>query len=142
MNSPFKAYTRYNFSICFNLTVMAIFYFITSCAANMEQSSASLDVERMGKAGSYSNTHEIEKRIRDEYRRWKGTRHRLGGTGSRGIDCSGFVSVIYKNLFNIALPRTTKLQVKKGNPYLLRSFRLEIWYFLNLPAIHDMSAFF
>jgi cell wall-associated NlpC family hydrolase len=116
MNSPFKAYTRFKFSIWSNLIVMAIFYFITACAAKMEQSTASFDFERMGEAGSYSSANEVEKRILKEYRRWKGTRHRLGGTGSRGIDCSGFVSVIYKNLFNIDLPRTTKLQVKKGKP--------------------------
>lgn len=134
MNSPFKAYKRFNFSICFNLTVMAIFYFITSCATNMEQSTASLDLERMGKARSYSNAHDIEKRIRDEYRRWKGTRHRLGGTGGRGIDCSGFVSVIYKSLFNIDLPRTTKLQVKKGKPISFKKLQAGDLVFFKPPS--------
>jgi cell wall-associated NlpC family hydrolase len=40
----------------------------------------------------------------------------LGGTGRGGIDCSGFVRAVYKNVFNIELPRTTKGQVKQGRP--------------------------
>ena len=47
---------------------------------------------------------------------WKGTRHQLGGTGSKGIDCSGFVKAVYKDVFNINLPRTTKAQVRQGKP--------------------------
>ena len=65
---------------------------------------------------SYFDDTEIEKRLRQEYRRWQGTRHRLGGTGSRGIDCSGFVKEIYKNVFKVDLPRTTKAQVRQGRP--------------------------
>jgi cell wall-associated NlpC family hydrolase len=40
----------------------------------------------------------------------------LGGTGQKGIDCSGFVRAVYRNAFNIELPRTTKAQVKEGVP--------------------------
>ncbi len=28
----------------------------------------------------------------------KGTRHRLGGTSRQGIDCSGFVKAVYKDV--------------------------------------------
>lgn len=66
---------------------------------------------------------EIENRIRDEYRRWKGTQHRLGGAGNRGIDCSGFVREVYKNVFNIDLPRTTNAQVKQGRPILFNALQ-------------------
>lgn len=57
---------------------------------------------------------EIEKRLRQEYRRWQGTRHRLGGSSRRGIDCSGFVKAVYKDVFNIDLARTTQAQVRQG----------------------------
>ena len=62
-----------------------------------------------------SDSHEIEKRIRNEYTQWKGSQHRLGGTDQNGIDCSGFVREVYKTLFNMDLPRTTKEQVKEGS---------------------------
>ena len=62
---------------------------------------------------------DIEQRILDQYQRWKGTRHRLGGSGSQGIDCSGFVRVVYRDAFNISLPRTTKAQVHEGKSVAL-----------------------
>lgn len=34
---------------------------------------------------------------------WLGTRYKLGGTSKSGIDCSGYVMVIYKELYGIAL---------------------------------------
>lgn len=37
---------------------------------------------------------------------WLGTPYRLGGNGSQGIDCSGFVREIYKNVYNRPLHRT------------------------------------
>jgi cell wall-associated NlpC family hydrolase len=70
----------------------------------------------MGKAQRQPQTNNVEQRILEEYYRWKGTRHQLGGTGSKGIDCSGFVKAVYKDVFNINLPRTTKAQVRQGRP--------------------------
>jgi len=58
----------------------------------------------------------VEKRILDEYQQWRGTRHKMGGTGSKGIDCSGFVKAVYRDAFNIDLPRTTKEQAALGKP--------------------------
>jgi cell wall-associated NlpC family hydrolase len=58
----------------------------------------------------------IEQLLRSEANRWKGTPHRLGGNSRKGIDCSGFVSKLYKNLFNIRLPRSTRDQVRVGKP--------------------------
>ena len=57
---------------------------------------------------------DIENMIRAEYRRWQGTQHRLGGNDRNGIDCSGFVKLVYRDLFDIDLPRTTREQVRQG----------------------------
>ncbi len=54
--------------------------------------------------------------LRNEYHHWKGTPYRLGGNNKKGIDCSAFVQVIYKNSFNIKLPRGTKTQAETGYP--------------------------
>ena len=35
---------------------------------------------------------------------WSGTKYKMGGTTRKGIDCSGYVMVVYKELYHIDLP--------------------------------------
>ncbi len=55
-----------------------------------------------------------EQKLRQAVHQWIGTPHRMGGTRQDGIDCSGLVTVVYRDLFDIRLPRTTRQQVKYG----------------------------
>ena len=97
------------------LAVPAIIFFAISCATHTTlQATGSVETETSARAKRYPDSRETEKLIYGEYMRWSGTRHRLGGTGQGGIDCSGFVRAVYKNVFNTELPRTTKTQVKQG----------------------------
>ncbi len=50
-----------------------------------------------------------------QYNEYKGTPYRLGGTSKRGVDCSGFTQLTFKNKFNIHLERTTREQIKMGH---------------------------
>jgi cell wall-associated NlpC family hydrolase len=45
---------------------------------------------------------------------WRGTPHRLGGTTRRGVDCSALTSALYRDAFDLALPRSTRDQVRTG----------------------------
>ena len=103
-------------SLCIHgLSVLAVFLLISACATPPKQSGVTITGSPHAHVAKRdSGVTEIEKRLREEYRLWMGTRHRLGGTGSRGIDCSGFVKVVYKDVFNIDLPRTTGAQVRQG----------------------------
>ena len=49
-----------------------------------------------------------------QYNEWKSVRYRAGGMSKRGIDCSGFVYLIYRSKFGIDLPRSTDLQSSLG----------------------------
>jgi lipoprotein Spr len=40
--------------------------------------------------------------------RWIGVPYRNGGTSKKGVDCSGFVGIVYKTITNRTLPRTTQ----------------------------------
>jgi len=97
------------------LSVLAVFLLISACATHPKHSGVTITGSpHPHVVRGDPDDAEIEKRLREEYRLWMGTRHRLGGTGSRGIDCSGFVKVVYKDVFNIDLPRTTLSQVREG----------------------------
>lgn len=116
MNALFRFLKQTNLLIWFSATALVLSIFTTSCTTNQKQLAVvNPDLNRARTGQKKSQIINIEQCILDEYSRWKGTYHRLGGTGSQGIDCSGFVKAVYKDAFNIILPRTTKTQVRKGN---------------------------
>ncbi|MBK8014047.1 MAG: C40 family peptidase [Deltaproteobacteria bacterium] len=53
-------------------------------------------------------------RIRNFARQWLGTHYQWGGDSKAGIDCSAYVRRMYRRLFDVELPRTTKQQINLG----------------------------
>ena len=112
-----KTFWRYKSIICLYLMVLFTALLTTSCATKTEiRSMDSVAVDSPGPTRAYSDSPHIEMRLRNEYRKWEGTEHSLGGSDYDGVDCSGFVKVIYKKIFDIEMPRTTRQQVKTGVP--------------------------
>ncbi len=56
----------------------------------------------------------IQKRLAKHFRSWQRTPYRLGGNSKRGVDCSGFVQITYRDVFSRSIPRTTALLAKRG----------------------------
>lgn len=52
--------------------------------------------------------------LSEHQRDWAGTRYRLGGSSRKGVDCSAFMQITFRDLFGIDLPRTTTEQSKEG----------------------------
>lgn len=48
------------------------------------------------------------RKLRKEVEKWIGTPYKSGGSSTKGTDCSGFVSSVYKKVYDIKLPRTSK----------------------------------
>lgn len=99
---------------CFKLAILtAILSLGVSCATHSKpRPTAYFPVNTL----SGNDLHRTERYLRQEYGRWKGTKHKMGGTDQRGLDCSGFVKTVYENVFNVDLPRTTKGQLRVGTP--------------------------
>lgn len=57
---------------------------------------------------------EVRERLLAQYREWQGVPYRLGGTDKRGVDCSAFTQVTFRQKLGLNLPRTTKGQVTQG----------------------------
>ena len=60
------------------------------------------------------STEPIQKKLIQSYKNWKGTKYKLGGDSTEGIDCSGLTRRIYREVFGIELPRNSREQVKRG----------------------------
>ncbi|WP_058909822.1 NlpC/P60 family protein [Entomohabitans teleogrylli] len=52
--------------------------------------------------------------LNDQLTTWYGTPYRYGGMSSRGVDCSGFVLVTFRDKFALQLPRMTSAQAEIG----------------------------
>jgi cell wall-associated NlpC family hydrolase len=60
------------------------------------------------------DSHTAKNTLYKKYKKWQGVRYQLGGLSRNGIDCSGFVHIVYKYGFEINLPRTAHLQSRVG----------------------------
>jgi len=119
-----KTICRHYLLVGAGITALALSVFATSCSTNSKPPAAAApDTNRAAIAKEQPKTGSVEQRIFEEYQRWKGTRHQLGGSGSDGIDCSGFVQAVYQDAFNLNLPRTTTGQVRQGKPVALNSLQ-------------------
>lgn len=58
---------------------------------------------------------EIERQLRDATEPWKGTPYKLGGTTKTGVDCSALVKALYKDVYEMELPRTAQEQERLGS---------------------------
>ena len=59
-----------------------------------------------------SSTHEL---LAQAYQEWSGVPHQDGGLSKKGIDCSGFVQVIFKTKLGQSVPRTTERLATAGS---------------------------
>lgn len=59
------------------------------------------------------NIH-IRARILEQYASWKGVRYSFGGNSKRGVDCSAFVQLTFREQFGMHLPRSTSGQQSVG----------------------------
>ena len=58
----------------------------------------------------------------------------MGGESRRGIDCSGLVQRLYRDIFGRRIPRSTNLQVKSGRPVGRHHLRTGDLVFFKVPG--------
>ncbi len=61
-----------------------------------------------------SNQQKAKSALIAQHKEWQGTRYKMGGLSKKGVDCSGFVYLTFKERFGIHIPRSTKLQAETG----------------------------
>jgi len=48
--------------------------------------------------------------------RWEGAPYRFGGNSRYGVDCSGFVHIMFRDALGVDVPRSTQLLSRTGYP--------------------------
>lgn len=59
-------------------------------------------------------TNHVHDQLITHYTHWAGTRHRLGGSTTRGVDCSSFIQILFQEKFQLELPRSSREQMTVG----------------------------
>lgn len=87
-----------------SLQIALIIIFLNGCASS--PNSSIKHSEQQHQPLQYS--------LQQHYQEWRDTPYEYGGLSKRGIDCSGFVYITYRDQLGISLPRTGIEQSKMG----------------------------
>lgn len=85
--------------------------FLVSCrtvAPNYNYTELAKASLKLGMDIDYDDDHKLYV----EVARWIGTPYRYGGSTRAGVDCSGFVYSVYRNVYNLKLKRTADEQYR------------------------------
>ncbi len=93
-----------------NIVILCIYACLATGCGLIEKKAANFKEQPADK----TNSQFVKNILYAKYKNWQGVRYKLGGLSKNGIDCSGFVHVVYKSGLGINLPRTTNLQLKSG----------------------------
>ena len=93
------------------IVILILIVLLTGCAAKSTQPSKASNT--VGSVKAYDQ-RSVVTTLKSQYKEWESVRHRMGGLSKRGVDCSGFVYIVFRDGFGIEIPRTTALQSQMG----------------------------
>ncbi|MCL1059369.1 NlpC/P60 family protein [Shewanella gelidimarina] len=94
------------------LFVLVFILLLNACSSEPSRDISSTNNSKVTVA--LDNAAAVKIQLMQLHSEWKGTPYRFGGMSKRGIDCSGFVALGFKDKFGITLPRTTDEQRSIG----------------------------
>jgi len=103
----------------YSILILIITFFAHTAYGKVKSSNTSRK-----QAASSRTSSAKQPQLKREMKKYLGTPYVRGGTGSRGIDCSGFSRLVYKNVYGVNLPHNAAAQ-SKCPPSLLRKVPLE-----------------
>ena len=98
-------------------TVITIFILTLICSGCGGSSNKGPVRELSGssKSVNLNNTKSVKNELYAQYKEWKGVRYKESGMSKKGIDCSGFVHITFRDRLDRKIPRTTALLSRLGN---------------------------
>lgn len=95
------------------LCVLALLALV-GCASTGGSVQESASVTPRADAVDLAQRQAVHSILMDQYAKWKGTPHRMGGMSQSGVDCSGLVQRTFQARLGHEIPRTTQRQATVG----------------------------
>lgn len=86
----------------------------TSCSSSKRLALEKSKREQLSRTFGFKLTPKDDLRLYTEAAQWLGTPYRYGGTTRKGVDCSGLVGQIYKQVYRVNLERNTTDMAQKN----------------------------
>jgi len=87
---------------------------LAGCASTGGSLQKPTPVTSRGDAVDLTERQTVHSILMDQYAKWKGTPHRMGGMSQNGVDCSGLVHRTFLARLGHDIPRTTRRQATVG----------------------------
>ena len=97
------------------LALCGILYLLTACGGKKQTVALPADFKgpkELSRLYGVRLTPEDNIFLYNEGAKWLGVRHRLGGSTKKDIDCSGFVSIVYREVYGKQLARSSADMLK------------------------------
>jgi len=107
-------------SIIFCTLMFGIVLGMGGCSSTSTKHTNTSDTVAFGKLGTQTRQQAA---LSKHYSAWKNTPYKLGGLSKTGIDCSGFVHVTFRDIFNKKTPRSTERLAKSGKAVTKKSLK-------------------
>jgi len=96
---------------------------LAGCASSPTASTAS-KISHKPIVSKFSGKGHLKTRLQKYFNVWKGTPYKYGGLSKRGVDCSGFIYLAYRDVFGRKIPRSTELQAGIGKTVSRKNLRI------------------
>lgn len=93
----------------FRVITLGFLLGLAGCSSTPEK-----NIQAYSASANLSNSQAVKRLLLDHYDDWRGTPYRYGGQSTKGVDCSAFVQLTFRNRLGHQLPRTTRTQIKTG----------------------------
>lgn len=121
--------------------VLIVFCCLVAGCSSVSQKERSSKQVRTPDSSIQTDSRGVKGKLYAKYRQWEGVPYQWGGLSRSGIDCSGFVHVVYKRELGKILPRTTELQARAGRHVDINSLKAGDLVFLESVITHGMLEF-
>ena len=108
--------TRRNFITSYYIGILLLLILtLTSCGSKKQQVALSADFKgpkELSRLYGVRLTSDDNIYLYNEGARWLGVPHRLGGLTKKGVDCSGFVAIVFREVYGKQLARSSADMLK------------------------------